>query len=55
MVIEVRGISIRENNLIRGIKIGAVEQKVSMLADDTTCFLNGDMQSFDQLFVTLQD
>ena len=46
-------ISIRSNNNITGIKIGDVEKKVSLLADDTTCFLQGDFNSFKNLFDTL--
>ena len=48
--IEVLAISIRNNNNITGIKIGDVEKKISLLADDTTCFLHGDLNSFKILF-----
>ena len=51
--IEVLAISIRNNADIEGIKIGAAEKKVSLLADDTTCFLNGDPDSFTKLFEIL--
>ena len=30
-----------------------VELKVSMLADDTTCFVDGSQNSFDNIFSTL--
>ena len=44
--IEVLAISIRGNVGIKGIKVGAVEKKVSLLADDTTCFLSGKHDSY---------
>jgi hypothetical protein len=31
-----------------------VEKKLSLLADDTTCFMNGDLESFRNLFETLR-
>ena len=51
--IEVLAISIRNNAYIDGIKIGAAKKKVSLLADDTTCFLNSDPDSFTKLFEIL--
>ena len=53
--VEVPAISIRNNDKIIGIKIGGVEKKISLLADDTTCFLHGDLDSFENLFDTLTD
>ena len=53
--IEMLAISIRNNANIEGIKIGAAEKKVSLLADDTTCFLNGDPDSFTKLFEILNE
>ena len=53
--IEVLALSIRNNKNISGIKVGDVEKKVSLLADDTTCFLNGDLDSFTNLFNVLRD
>ena len=53
--IEVLALSIRNNKIICGIKVGDVEKKVSLLADDTTCFLNGDLDSFTNLFNVLRD
>ena len=38
---------------ICGIKIGGAEKKIRLLADDTTCFLQGDLDSFKILFETL--
>jgi len=48
--IEVLAISIRNNDKIRGIEIGDFEKKISLLADDTTCFLHVDLESFNNLF-----
>ena len=55
LAIEILGISIRSNSQIEGIKIGNTEHKVSMLADDTTCFLNGNNTSFEALFALLDN
>ena len=52
--VEVLAISIRNNDKIIGIKIGGVEKKISLLADDTACFLHGDLDSFENLFDTLR-
>ena len=46
-------IAIRENSGIKGIGINDKELKVSMLADDTTCFIDGSKDSFENLFHTL--
>ena len=54
LAIETLAVAIRDNNDIRGIKIGEIEKKVSLFADDTICFLNGDTESFVNLFETLQ-
>ena len=54
LAIEILGISIRSNPLIKGVQIGEFEHKVSMYADDTTCFLNGDLVSINNLFDTLE-
>ena len=50
---EVLAIAIRENSGIKGIGINDKELKVSMLADDTTCFIDGSKDSFENLFDTL--
>ena len=52
-VMEVLAIAIRENPDIKGIKVNDTELKVSMLADDTTCFVDGSKESFENLFATL--
>ena len=49
-VIEVAALAIRQNEDIYGIFVDDVELKVSMLADDTTCFVDGSQNSFDNLF-----
>ena len=51
--IEVLAILIRGNDQIKGLKVGDQEKKVSLLADDTTCFVQGDQKSFTNLFDTL--
>ena len=52
-VIEVTALAMRQNEDIYGICVDDVELKVSMLADDTTCFVDGSQNSFDNLFSTL--
>ena len=44
--IEVLAILIRSNAQSKGLKVGDQEKKVSLLADDTTCFVQGDQESF---------
>ena len=40
-------ISVKNNEKINAIKkVGDKENKISLLADDTTCFLQGDLDSF---------
>ena len=51
--LEVFAIAVRDNDRIKGIKVGNKEKKISLLADDTTCFLQGDLESFQVLFSTL--
>ena len=46
-------LSIRQNNLIKGIPVKNQEVKISLFADDSVCFLNGSDNSFSQLFKTL--
>ena len=52
-VMEVLAIAIRENPGIKGIGITNKELKVSMLAYDTTCFIDGSKDSFENLFDTI--
>ena len=53
--IEVLAILIRSNDQIKGLRVGDEEKKVSLLADDTTCFVQGDQESFTNLFDTLNN
>ena len=53
LVIETMALSIRQNDSIRGYRVENEEIKVSLLADDTICFLDGSNDSFDNLFNTL--
>ena len=46
-------IGIRQNVNIKGIPIEDKELKVSLVADDSACFLDGSQDSFDNLFATL--
>ena len=52
-VMETVALAIRQNDNIEGIPIADKELKISMLADDITCFLNGSADSFHNLFSTL--
>ena len=51
--IEILAIAVRSNDNIKGLKIGNTEKKINLLADDTTCFLQGDLGSFQALFSVL--
>ena len=53
LAIEILAISIRSNPFIKGIPIGPLDKKISLFADDTICFLNGESDSFKHLFDTL--
>ena len=50
LVIAILAIAIRQNDNIHGIPVDNHELKVSLLAADTTCFLDGSSASFDNLF-----
>ena len=52
-VIEVAALAIKQNENIYGIFVENYELKLSLLADDTTCFLDGSDESFQNLFSTL--
>ena len=53
--IEVAAILIRNNDQIKGIKVGDLEKKINLLADDMACFVHGDQDSFTNLFDTLNN
>jgi exonuclease III len=50
---ELLACKIRENEKIKGIKIYNTECKISQFADDTTMLLEGDKESYEELFLTL--
>ena len=53
IAVEILANSIRNDQLIEGIKIKGREYKVSQYADDTLCFVNG-LNSIQKLFQKLQ-
>ena len=53
LAIEMLATAIRVNPDIKGIRIGELEKKVGLFADDTICFLNGETDSFLSLFELL--
>ena len=52
-IMETLAIAIRNNPNIKGILVNQDELKVSMLADDTVCYIDGSKESFENLFDTL--
>ena len=50
IVIECALEMIRSNNIIKGVKIGGKEYKISAYADDVVCFLDGNANSCRALF-----
>ena len=48
-MIEIMALSIRQNENIKGICVDNQEAKISLLADDSVCFLDGSKTSFDNL------
>ena len=50
---EILATMIRENDCIKGIIINNHEYKISQYADDTELFQNGDKQSFEETFKTI--
>ena len=51
--VEILGIMIRENRLIKGININDEEHKVAQFADDTQMMSEGDAISFEQSINTV--
>ena len=43
-------LAVRQNVDIKGIPVQNNEVKISLLADDSTCFLDGSIESFNNLF-----
>jgi hypothetical protein len=54
IVAEILAIRIRNNNGIKGIKIGEIEVKVVQMADDTTSFLQNE-QSLTEMLKTIDE
>ena len=52
---EILACKIREDDTIKGNKIGNVESKITQFADDTSALLEGDRRSFENLFKHLDD
>jgi len=50
---EILACKIRENFSIKGVKINDEEFKISQFADDTTLLLEGDKESYEELFKEL--
>ena len=50
LVIETMALAIRQNSNIKGIQVEENELKISLLADDSTCFIDGSDASFKSLF-----
>ena len=53
IVIESMALAIRQNPNIQGIPVAENELKISLLADDSTCFIDGSDNSFKSLFDTI--
>ena len=54
LVIECMAHAIRQNPNIKGIPVENVDLKISLLADDSTCFIDGSKNSFQSLFDTIE-
>jgi hypothetical protein len=52
---ELLACKIRENQKIKGIQVFEIECKISQFADDTTLFLEGDRDSYEELFSNLKE
>ena len=53
LVIETMALAIRQNPNISGIPVEKIELKISLLADDSTCFIDGSEKSLKSLFDTI--
>ena len=53
LVIECMALAIRQNSNIKGISVEDNDLKISLLADDSTCFIDGSENSFQSLFDTI--
>ena len=54
LVIETMALAIRQNDIIKGIPVVGSILKTSLLADDSTCFIDGSNSSFKSLFETIE-
>lgn len=54
LVIECMALAIRQNPNIKGIPVENTDLKISLLADDSTCFIDGSENSFQSLFDTIE-
>ena len=50
LVIDTMALAIRQSGNIKGIPVEGNELKISLLADDSTCFIDGSNNSFRSLF-----
>ena len=50
LAIEVLALRIRQGRDIKGIRVGEIEKKISLFADDATIFTEGDNTSFTNIF-----
>jgi hypothetical protein len=55
LCVEICGIMIRENQLIKGISIDSVEHKILQFADDTQMMTQGEAVSFEQIVETVEN
>ena len=53
IALETLAIKIRSDNSINGFRIGGEPTKLSLFADDMTCFLR-DKESYSSLFASLE-
>ena len=54
LCVEVLGIMIRQNKLIKGIIVQGTEHKMTQYADDTELMLEGNRTSFEEAVNTVQ-